>query len=181
MNGDDPDPDFTEEDDDPIHGSLKRIDRHLREGLAAIAAAIVQAIAPAEQGLSIGRPAITDQEGNVMTVQINSNNFGFFPLKVGGAPPLAGDVFTPTPAPGSVFTCAMDVMPSGPDEGLPAVKVTATTLAGAPGQSFTVKDSNGDTAASETFDIIPPTQPPMAISIDEPNIVTTPNPSPPTV
>lgn len=113
-------------------------------------------------------------------IQLNSNLLGFFPLLVGGNPPPASDVFTPTSNNLDQFTVAMGTMPSGPDAGDPAVVVTCLTLNGAAGVSFSVTDSNNDPAATETFDIIPPAAVPTPITVDDPAVVTQPNPNPPT-
>ncbi len=129
--------------------------------------------------ISFGRPATTNQEGDVV-IQFNSNQICSFPLLVNGAAPPATDVFTATPSDATKFSLAIGTMPSGPDAGDPAVVVTALTLAGATGLSFTVSDSAGDTKATETFDILPPAQPVGAITVDDPNVIVAPNPTPPT-
>jgi hypothetical protein len=130
--------------------------------------------------ISFGRPAFTNRKGDIV-IDLNSNLIGFFPLLVNGAAPPATDVFTVTPSDATKFSVAIGTMPSGADQGDPAVIVTPLTLAGATGLSFTVVDNADDTQATETFSIIPPAQPPGAIEVDDPNVVTQPNPNPPTV
>jgi hypothetical protein len=173
---------------DPLHKVLSRLDRHLVKRLDAIADAICQLQPPpAAPTIGFGFPVTTTKEGEIVMAnyQLNSNLIGHFPLLVGGKAPPAGDVFTPVSNQPAVFSCAMGVMPAqtppGPDDGGPCVDVTPLTLGGALGCSFSVTDSNGDGAASESFDIIPPAQPPIPISVDQAGIVATVNPNPPTV
>lgn len=111
-----------------------------------------------------------------MAVSFPSNNLAYFPLLVNGKAPPASDMFTPVSITPTICSVAMSTVPSGPDQGDPAVLVTALTLAGGAG-GFTVTDSNGDTAASETFTI---TEPVGTIEVDDPNVVFAPNTAPPT-
>src|SRR5579859_1249228 len=97
----------------------------------------------------VGAPTITDLKGQLMPKSFASNQIAYFPLKYSAKPP-AGTTFN---APVStenppVASLALGAVPSqtppGPDDGGPAVVVTALHQAGGSG-GFTVTDSNGDT------------------------------------
>jgi hypothetical protein len=125
--------------------------------------------------ISLGPPLTLNKEGKVM-VEFASNVIAYFPLLVNGAAPPAGDTFTATSTAPDICSVAIGTMPSGADQGDPAVVVTALTLDGGAG-GFTVQDSNGDNAATESFTI---TKPAGTIEVDDPNVVFETNPSPPT-
>ena len=134
--------------------------------------------------ISFGLPVVINSEGNLMAYQLASNLIALFPIKVAGEKPAADDVFTVVSNNPDQFTADIDVMPddAAADAGFPAVKVTCLTHDGAANVSFTVSDSKGDTAGTETFDITAPAAPPPPpgqISIDEAGVATMANPSPP--
>lgn len=112
-----------------------------------------------------------------------TNLLVYFPIKVNGAAPPSTDTFSATPSDAAVFTVNIGVTPgTGPDAGLPCVTVTALTLAGAAGLSFTVSDGQSDLPATESFDLVAPVAPPPPpgqISIDDAGVQTEANPSPP--
>lgn len=135
--------------------------------------------------LGFGPPLTITKEGKTMAYQLPSDQIALFPLKVNGAAPAAGDTFTVVSNNTDQFTAEIGVMPAeaAADAGNPAVKVTCLKHDGMAGVSFTVTDSKGDTAATETFDIVAPVAPPPpagVISVDEAGIAVSANPNPPT-
>lgn len=134
--------------------------------------------------IGFGLPFTIDKEGKLMAYELPSDQIALFPLLVNGAAPPAGDTFSVVSNNTDQFTAEMDVMPpeAARDAGNPAVKVTPLRHDGMAGVSFTVNDSAGDTAATETFDIIAPKAPPPpagVISIDDAGVATRANPNPP--
>ncbi len=115
--------------------------------------------------------------------QLHSDLIGYFPLLVNGLVPDSWDIFTPVSNNPSEFWCTMGSTPEGSSHpvGTPAVVVACLKRAGMTGVSFTISDDAGSTRCTETFDIIPPEPASRVISVDEANILTGRNPSPPIV
>lgn len=117
------------------------------------------------------------KDGNMANFELPMGETAFLAIhtvdKAGDVVPApAGDVFSASSADEAMIVASVDVMPSGPLQGTPALKMVSVALAS--GVSVTISDSAGLQIDTILVDVVADLTP-SAITVDEADAVFVPN------